>query len=213
MTAPPIARTALGALTGSWGAGVAVFRGVPYAQPPVGERRFAPAQPFPAWSGMRDATQHGPVAPQLGAKLAGAMGNYTRPQDEDCLTLTIATPVPDAGRRPVMVWLHGGAFTTGAGSLDWYDGSNLAREGDLVFVGVNYRIGALGFLCRDGIADGNLGIGDQAAALRWVRDHIAAFGGDPARVTLVGQSAGGGAIAALLLDRKARDLFHRAIMQ
>jgi len=213
MTEPPVARTALGALTGLWNDGVAVFRGVPYALPPVGERRFALAQPYPAWSGMRDATRHGPIAPQLGARLAGAMGNYTRPQDEDCLTLTIVTPAPDAGRRPVMVWLHGGAFTTGAGSLDWYDGATLARAGDLVFVGVNYRIGALGFLCRDGIADGNLGIGDQAAALRWVRDHIAAFGGDPAQVTLVGQSAGGGAIAALLLDRKARDLFHRAILQ
>ncbi|HEX4112128.1 MAG TPA: carboxylesterase family protein [Stellaceae bacterium] len=213
MTEPPVARTALGALTGLWGDGVALFRGVPYALPPVGAWRFAPAQPVPAWSGIRDATRHGPIAPQLPARLVASMGNYSRAQGEDCLTLTIATPTPDAGRRAVMVWLHGGAFTTGAGSLDWYDGANLAREGDMVVVGVNYRIGALGFLCRDGVADGNLGIGDQAAALRWVRDHIAAFGGDPERVTLVGQSAGGGAIAALLLDREARDLFHRAVLQ
>jgi para-nitrobenzyl esterase len=213
MTEPPVARTALGALCGLWNDGIAQFRGVPYALPPVGERRFAPAQPIQAWSGTRDATRHGPIAPQLPARLVAAMGNCIRPQNEDCLTLTIATPAPNQVRRPVMVWLHGGAFTTGAGSLDWYDGANLARAGEIVFVGVNYRIGALGFLCRDGIADGNLGIGDQAAALRWVRDHIEAFGGDPARVTLVGQSAGGGAVAALLLDPETRGLFHRAVLQ
>jgi para-nitrobenzyl esterase len=213
MAEPPVARTAPGVLAGLWDGGVAVFRGVPYARPPVGERRFAPAEPYPAWSGTRDATHHGPIAPQLPARLVAAMGDFRRAQDEDCLTLTIETPAADSGRRPVMVWLHGGAFTTGAGSLDWYDGADLTRTGDIVFVGVNYRIGALGFLCREGLADGNLGIGDQKAALRWIRDHIGAFGGDPARVTLVGQSAGGGAIAALLLDPEARGLFHRAILQ
>ena len=129
------------------------------------------------------------------------MGDFTRPQHEDCLTLTIWTPAPDSVRRPVLVWLHGGAYTTGAASLDWYDGSILSREGDIVVVGVNYRLGALGFLHYPGVCDGNLGIGDQQAALTWIRDHIAAFGGDPACVTVCGQSAGGGSIAQLLLTQ------------
>jgi para-nitrobenzyl esterase len=213
MTGSPLARTALGTLSGLERDGVALFLGVPFALPPTGTRRFRRAQAVPAWSGTRDATRHGPIAPQAAARLAAAMGSYTRRQDEDCLTLTIATPAPDEKRRPVMVWLHGGAFTTGAGSLDWYSGSNLARLGDIVVVGINYRLGALGFLCHGNIADGNLGIDDQRMALRWVRENIAAFGGDPARVTLVGQSAGGGAIAALLLDPEARGLFERAILQ
>jgi len=213
MTGPPVARTASGTLTGLEKDGVALFLGVPFALPPTGARRFARAEAHPAWSGTRDATRHGPVAPQTAARLVAAMGNYTRPQGEDCLTLTIATPAPDEKRRPVMVWLHGGAFTTGAGSLDWYIGSHLARSGDIVVVGVNYRLGALGFLCHGDLADGNLGIDDQVAALRWVAANIAAFGGDPDRVTLAGQSAGGGAIAALLLDAQARGLFHRAILQ
>jgi para-nitrobenzyl esterase len=213
MTGSPVARTALGSLTGLEKDGAALFLGVPFALPPTAARRFRCAQPVPAWSGMRDATRHGPVAPQTAARLAAAMGDYSRSQDEDCLTLTIATPAPDQKRRPVMVWLHGGAFTTGAGSLDWYIGSHLARTGDIVVVGVNYRLGALGFLCHGDIADGNLGIEDQRVALRWVRENIAAFGGDPANVTLVGQSAGGGAIAALLLHPEARGLFARAILQ
>lgn len=213
MSGSPVARTALGRLTGLEKDGVALFLGVPFALAPTGARRFRRAQAVPGWSRPHDATQHGPVAPQTAARLAAAMGNYTRLQDEDCLTLTIATPAPDGKRRPVMVWLHGGAFTTGAGSLDWYSGSHLARFGDIVVVGINYRLGALGFLCHRDIADGNLGIDDQRVALRWVRENIAAFGGDPGRVTLVGQSAGGGAIAALLLDPEARSLFERAILQ
>jgi len=213
MTGSPVARAAPGTLAGLEGDGVALFLGVPFAVPPVGTRRFQRAEALPSWPGARDATRHGPIAPQTAARLAAAMGSYSRPQDEDCLTLTIATPAADGKRRPVMVWLHGGAFTTGAGSLDWYVGSRLAKTGDIVVVGVNCRLGALGFLCQAGIADGNLGIDDQRLALRWVRENIAAFGGDPARVTLAGQSAGGGAIAALLLDPEARGLFDRAILQ
>jgi para-nitrobenzyl esterase len=203
---PPIAQTALGDLAGFWDDGVAEFRGVPYALPPVGERRFAPARPVPPWPGRRDATRHGPIAPQMSARVKAAMGDFTRPQDEDCLTLTIWTPATDSARRPVLVFLHGGAYATGAGSLDWYDGSRLARDGDMVVVGVNYRLGVLGFLCRPGIVESNLGIGDQHAALTWVRDHISSFGGDPACVTVAGQSAGGGSIAMLLLRPQSRRL-------
>ena len=208
-----IAHTALGDLRGVVENGVVTFRAVPYAAPPVGERRFAPPAPHPRWSGLRDATQHGPIAPQLPSRLGAAMGNYTRPQSEDCLTLTIATPAADGCARPVLVWLHGGAWITGAGSLDWYDGATLAREGDLVFVGVNHRLGALGFLHHPAIAPANLGTLDQVAALDWVCEHIAAFGGDPSRITIMGQSAGGTAIGRLLLDPSTRTLFQRAIIQ
>lgn len=209
----PIARTALGDLRGAWRDGLATFRGVPYAEPPVGERRFAAAEPVRAWSGLRDATVDGPIAPQLSSRLRVAMGDYQRPQSEDCLTLTIATPATDAKARPVLVWLHGGAWVTGAGSLDWYDGANLAREGDLVFVGVNYRLGALGWVHRPGIVDADCGLSDMIAALAWVRHHIAAFGGDPHCVTVIGQSAGATSIGRLLMLPEARPLYHRAIMQ
>jgi para-nitrobenzyl esterase len=209
----PIARTALGDLRGASRDGVATFRGVPFAEPPVGELRFAPAEPVRAWTGLRDATEHGRIAPQLPSRLRVAMGDYQRPRSEDCLTLTIATPAPDTRRRPVLVWLHGGAWVTGAGSLDWYDGTILAREGVIVFVGVNYRLGALGWLHRPGIADGDAGLTDMIAALTWVHSHIAAFGGDPDRVTVMGQSAGATSIGRMLMLPEARTLFHRAIMQ
>jgi para-nitrobenzyl esterase len=141
------------------------------------------------------------------------MGDFDRPQNEDCLSLTICTPAPDGQSRPVLVWLHGGAWISGAGSLDWYDGTQLAREGDIVFVGVNYRLGALGWLHRPGIIDTEAGTLDMIAALSWVRDHIAAFGGDPDCVTVMGQSAGATSIGRLAMLPEARNLFHRAIMQ
>jgi para-nitrobenzyl esterase len=209
----PVAHTALGDLEGLSIGGIATFRGVPYAMSPVGERRFAPPESLSPWAGIRDASEHGPIAPQAPSRLRLAMGDFSRKQSEDCLTLTIWTPAPDAKRRPVLVWLHGGAYLSGAGSLDWYDGSRLARDGDIVVVGVNYRLGALGYLRRRGISEGNLGLLDQQAALEWVRDHIVGFGGDPERVTLAGQSAGGSSIACLLTLPSARPLFHRAILQ
>lgn len=209
----PIARTTLGGLRGVWRDGISAFRGVPYASPPIGERRFAVAQPAQPWTGLRDASHHGPIAPQVPSRLRVAMGDFERPHDEDCLTLTICTPGPDAKARPVLVWLHGGAWISGAGSLDWYDGARLSREGDIVFVGVNYRLGALGWLHRPGIIDEEAGTSDMIAALVWVRDHIAAFGGDPACVTVMGQSAGATSIGRLLMLPEARPLFHRAIMQ
>ncbi len=186
---------------------------MPFAAPPIGALRFAPTQPPAAWTGLRNARRHGPIAPQPPSRLRAAMGDFTRPQDEDCLTLTITTPSADDARRPVLVWLHGGAWLSGAGSLDWYDGAALARAGDAVVVGVNYRLGPLGFLCWPGLADGLMGLRDIAAALRFVRDHIAAFGGDPANVTVMGQSAGGAAILRLLAMGEARGLFRRAIVQ
>jgi para-nitrobenzyl esterase len=135
------------------------------------------------------------------------------PQGEDCLTLTISTPGSGGGSRPVVVWLHGGAYLTGSGSLAWYDGARLAREGDLVVVGVNYRLGALGYLCQTGLSDGAAGVEDVLSALRWIHAHVAAFGGDPDRVTLMGQSAGGGMICYLLARGQAPGLFRRAILQ
>ncbi len=213
MADAPVAHTALGDLRGAWRDGIVAFHAVPYAAPPVGELRFAPAAPVHAWSGQRDATRHGPIAPQVPSRLRVAMGDFVRPQDEDCLTLTICTPAPDAKARPVLVWLHGGAWISGAGSLDWYDGSRLAREGDIVLVGVNYRLGALGWLHRPGIVDAEAGTSDMVAALAWVRDHIAGFGGDPACVTVMGQSAGATSIGRLLMLPEARGLFRRVIMQ
>lgn len=209
----PIAATSLGSLRGVCRDGIAAFHGVPYAAPPIGERRLAPTMPVAGWAGLRDARQHGPIAPQLPSRLRVAMGDYVRAQAEDCLTLTICTPAADGAARPVLVWLHGGAWISGAGSLDWYDGAHLARDGGIVFVGVNYRLGALGWLHRPGIVDVEPGTADMIAALTWVRDHIAAFGGDPGRVTVMGQSAGATSIGRLLMLPEARALFHRAILQ
>jgi para-nitrobenzyl esterase len=208
-----LVRTNPGELRGAREGGVAVFRGVPYAAAPVGELRFQPPQPVPAWRGARDATKDGPIAPQGRSRLAHVMGDFERPQSEDCLTLNIWTPAPDSKKRPVLVWIHGGAFSSGAGSLAWYSGERFAANGDLVAVSINYRLGALGFLCLPGVSDGNLGLLDQVAALRFVRDNIAAFGGDPDNVTVVGQSAGAASIAILMTMQQARGLFRRAILQ
>src|SRR5579862_8204683 len=209
----PVVRTKPGELRGVTENGVVVFRAVPYAAPPIGELRFSPPQPMPAWRGMRDASKDGPIAPQGRSRLAHVMGDFERPQSEDCLTLNIWTPAADGKKRPVMVWIHGGAFASGAGSLPWYSGERFAAQGDLVFVSINYRLGALGFLCLPGVSPGNLGLLDQVAALRFVRDNIAAFGGDPNNVTVIGQSAGAASIAILMTMRQADGLFRRAILQ
>src|SRR6202034_4427823 len=132
---------------------------------------------------------------------------------EDCLTLTVWTPAADSAKRPVLVWIHGGAFSSGAGSLPWYSGEQFAAQDDMVVVSINYRLGALGFLCLPGISDGNLGLLDQIAALRFVRENAAAFGGDPDNVTVVGQSAGASSIAILMTMRPPDGLFRRAILQ
>jgi len=208
-----VAGTKAGELRGARENDTIVFRAVPYAAPPVGELRFSPPQPAAAWRGVRDASKDGPIAPQGRSRLAHVMGDFERPQSEDCLTLNVWTPAVDGKKRPVMVWIHGGAFTSGAGSLPWYSGERFAADGDLVFVSINYRLGALGFLCLPGVSPGNLGLLDQVAALRYVRDNIAAFGGDPDNVTVIGQSAGAASIAILMTMPQGGGLFHRAIMQ
>jgi para-nitrobenzyl esterase len=209
----PVAHTALGDLRGFFIDGIAAFDGVPYAAPPIGCLRFAPAEPMSAWEYLRDATRHGPIPPQLPPRLSVGGMPAPRPQHEDCLTLTIRTPAPDGNGRPVIVWLHGGAFLSGMGSSDQTNGSRLAQEGDLVFVGVNYRLGALGWLHRPGIVDAQPGLSDMIAALHWVRDHIVGFGGDPSRVTVMGQSAGANAIARMLMTPGIDAPFRRAILQ
>ncbi|WP_020671150.1 carboxylesterase/lipase family protein [Amycolatopsis nigrescens] len=206
----PVAEAPDGKLRGLAAGGVLTFRGVRYAT----ARRFAAPEPVPAWPGVLDATEHGQVSPQPPSRLDGVMGppRDEQVQGEDCLNLTITTP-GTTGRRPVLVWLHGGAFSSGAGSLNWYDGRALAAQGDVVVAGVNYRLGALGFLRRPGVSPGNLGLLDQLAALRWIQRNIAAFGGDPECVTVLGQSAGAQSIACLLAAGVADGLLHRAIMQ
>jgi para-nitrobenzyl esterase len=207
------AHTTIGDLQGTQEDGILRFRAVPYAAPPVGPLRFAPPSPPTTWTGLRDARNHGPIPPQPPSRLRLAMGEFVREQAEDCLTLTIATPAADNARRPVLVWLHGGAWLSGAGSLDWYDGAALAKSGDVVVIGVNYRLGPLGFLHYPGLADGMMGLHDMVAALRFVQANVENFGGDPNCVTLMGQSAGGGAIFRLITIEETKGLFHRAIVQ
>ncbi|MBL8384826.1 MAG: carboxylesterase family protein [Burkholderiales bacterium] len=195
-------------VVGTRDGGVCRFAALPFARPPVGPLRFAPPQPA-AWPAELDATRPGPVAPQLPSRLREAMGDFDAPQSEDCLHLTVWTPAPDRARRPVVVWLHGGAWQSGAGAIDWYAGAQLAARGDIVVVAPNYRLAALGWLYLPG-ETANVGLLDSEAAVDWVARHIDAFGGDPDRITLMGQSAGGLDIACLMA-RKPR--FSRVILQ
>jgi para-nitrobenzyl esterase len=212
--------TQSGKIRGREQRGVLSFRGIPYAAPPVGRLRFRRPEPPAPWAGVRDALASGPGAPQGVGTRFGAFSRVatSAATSEDCLTLDVATPAADGARRPVLVWLHGGAFVMGAGSALAYDGVRLARRGDVVVVTLNYRLGALGFLALGSLAPGagfdeNLGLRDQIAALDWVRANIAAFGGDPANVTVFGESAGAMSVGALLGSARARGLFARAIAQ
>ncbi|MFH8348988.1 carboxylesterase/lipase family protein [Streptomyces sp. NPDC018045] len=203
MSEQPRVRTIEGVVEGRRRQGCAVFRGIPYAQPPVGTLRFAAPAPPRRWDGTRQAAEFGPVAPQSGPALASPPGGT------DWLTLNVCTPEPGAAGLPVLVWIHGGAYIAGASSDPAYDPTAPAKAG-LVVVSVNYRLGVEGFALLEG-APPNRGLLDQIAALHWVRRNIASFGGDPDRVTVAGQSAGAGSIATLLTMKPARGLFRRAI--
>ncbi|HWA92415.1 MAG TPA: carboxylesterase/lipase family protein [Rhizomicrobium sp.] len=211
-----IVEIAQGRLKGFVKDGVLRFNGIPYAKPPVGLLRWLPAQAAEGWAGVRDAARFGAIAPQVRSAAEALIGGTPGEQSEDCLYLNIWTPSLD-GARPVMAWIHGGAFVTGAGSLGTYNGKRLAAQGDVVVATINYRLGALGFLnLRDAggpAGSGTQGLTDQAMALRWVKDNIAKFGGDPGNVTIFGESAGAMSIGALLAMPSARGLFHKAILQ
>ncbi len=198
--------TGLGRLAGRREGAAISFRGVPYAGPTP---RFAPPAPPAAWPGLRDASTDGPIPPQSRSRLALVMGDFDKPQAEDCHYLTIWTPAADNRRRPVLFWIHGGGFSSGAGSLPWYDGAALAALGDIVVVTPNYRLGPFGYLYAPGLSPANLGLQDQVAALDWVTSHIADFGGDPGAITVGGQSAGGHSTLMLTQAGLAR----RAILQ
>lgn len=209
----PVAETAEGPVQGISADGVDIFRAIPYAAPPTGDRRWSPPEPAEKRGGLFDAGTRGAAPIQPPSRLAHVMGELDFAQSEDCLTLTVNRPSAPGDRRPVLVWLHGGAFSSGGGDLTWYSGEPLARNGDMVVVGVNYRLGALGFLRHPAIGPGNLGLRDQIQALEWIRENIASFGGDPDNVTLCGQSAGAWSIALHLANDRAGALFHRAILQ
>ena len=209
-----IAHTSLGDLRGTTEGGVRVWRGVAYAQQPVGQRRFLAPAPLEPWTGVRDAVEHGPLPPQ-GRSFVGGGRDDPKIRDEACLTVTVWSP-DTGGALPVMVWIPGGAFVYGAGQLQLYNGSRLAANGNVVVVNVTYRIGVFGGFELGDLGDGfddNLCLRDQIAALNWVRDNIAAFGGDPDRVTVFGESAGATSVLALLASPAAEGLFARAIAQ
>ena len=218
-TKGPVVETRRGRMQGTVEGGVRVFRGIPFAKPPVGPRRFAAPEASEAWPGVRDATRFGPASHQASRPLAPILGILVDEENEDCLSLNVWTPAPgDGGRRPVMVWIHGGAWVIGSGSERTYDASHLVRRGDVVVVTINYRLGPFGFLRTRELGGGldttgNEAMLDQVAALEWVRDEITAFGGDPGNVTVFGESAGSVNIACLLTMPAARGLFHRAVLQ
>jgi para-nitrobenzyl esterase len=217
---PVVVPTTRGALAGAWHDGVARFAGIPFAAPPVGDLRFRPPAPPIAWDGERDATRFGPVSAQNPSLMDALFGGEAEPWSEDCLHLNVWTPDPTPGgdeHRPVMVWIHGGGFEMGSGSSPLYHGASFARSG-VVLVSLNYRLGSLGFLELGQVdpaeaGSGNVGLLDQVAALEWVRDNIASFGGDPANVTVFGESAGAMSVSLLLSMPAARGLFHKAIAQ
>ncbi len=216
-----ITSTKSGKLEGSYQNGIYVFKGIPYAAAPVGNLRWMTPQPVAPWEGVRPAKQYGAMAPQnLMAAPSDSpfVPNFGgQPQSEDCLFLNIWTPGLDDARRPVMFWIHGGAFIIGSGSEAFLEDGKLAKRGDIVLVSINYRLGAAGFMNLNEItggkipATGNEGMLDQVAALEWVQENIAAFGGDPDNVTVFGFSAGGMSIGTLLALPAAKGTFHKAI--
>jgi para-nitrobenzyl esterase len=209
-------KIAQGSLHGAAIDGIDSYKDIPYAAPPVGDLRWHAPQPGPSWTGARDATDFGPVCPQ---NRRPSIFNPKLPQSEDCLTLNVWTPKADANAKlPVMVWIHGGGFIEGSSALPLYDGTDLAKHG-VVIVSLNYRLGALGFFdhpalkTESGFDSGDFGLLDQVAALKWVQQNIAAFGGDPSQVTIFGESAGGVSVNDLIASPLGRGLFIRAISE
>ncbi|MBI4672144.1 MAG: carboxylesterase/lipase family protein [Chloroflexi bacterium] len=222
MTVPisnaPIVKIQSGALQGVRENNLSVFKGIPYAAPPIGESRWREPQPVAAWSGVRPADAFGKACIQPVAKSLEGAGEVG-PQSEDCLYLNVWTPNPDpAAKLPVMVWIHGGALVIGAGSLPLYDGAALAQRGAVV-VTFNYRLGPLGFFSHPALEQANpkgpvnFGLLDEIAVLKWVQQNIAAFGGDPNNVMIFGESAGGESVLALFASPLAQGLFHKGIAQ
>ncbi len=211
-----IVETTSGPIEGREKNGTLLFAGVPYAAPPIGEARFKAARPAEPWQEVRPAKRFGPAAPQVPS--GGLTSSAEVRWDEDCLTLNIATPAADGRKRPVLFWIHGGAYRTGQGAIPWYAGGKFATQGDIVTVSINYRLGALGFLDLSHLGEeyatsGANGLLDQITALRWVKDNIERFGGDPDKVTIAGESAGGFAVSTLLASPEADGLFRGAIPQ
>jgi para-nitrobenzyl esterase len=213
-----IVETGCGKLEGIVERGLYVFKGVPYAAPPVGELRWLPPQPPAKWSGVRPAKTYGTTAPQP-AELLPVLPSEPEPRNEDCLFLNIYSPGLDGSRRPVMVWIHGGAFSMGSGSARMYSTGTLASNRGIVLVTLNYRLGVLGFLNLNEVtkgripSTGNEGLLDQIAALKWVKENIAGFGGDPENITVFGESAGAMSVGCLLNIPQAGGLFGKAILE
>jgi para-nitrobenzyl esterase len=224
--APAVVVTTAGKMRGTHAAGVYAFRGVPYGATTAGAGRFQPPAKLKPWSGIRDTTELGPRSPQLLSSFHGFVPPEVEVMDrdekmgEDCLVLNVWTAALDRGRKlPVMVWLHGGGYTSGSGGFICYDGRELARKHEVVVVTLNHRLTAFGYLYLAGFgseryaASSNVGNLDIIAALEWIRDNIVAFGGDPGSVTIFGQSGGGGKVSSLMAMPAARGLFKRAIVQ
>ena len=207
-----------GKFEGSTEGALRIFKGIPYALPPVGQARWRPPSPLPRSPGVTNATQFGPACPQPKSRIASIYAEELGPVSEDCLTLNIWTRA-DARKAPVFVWIHGGAFTTGSSSETFYDGARLAQQG-LVVVSINYRLGVLGYLAHPELSaesprgiSGNYAVLDQIEALRWIQLNIGAFGGDASNVTIAGESSGGLSVVYLMAVPEARGLFAKAIAQ
>jgi len=212
--AEPVVETAQGRVRGRQADGVLVFKGLRYGADTGGAHRFRPPRPPEPWAGVRDAFDYGDQAPQYAGRLAAAT-----PMSEDCLRINIWTPAADRRRRPVLLWFHGGGFEAGSGSSPLYDGARLVKRGDVVLCTINHRLNVLGFcdlsgpLGADFAQSGNCGYLDLVAALRWVRENIEAFGGDPGNVMIFGQSGGGRKVSLCFAGRDAAGLFHRGVVQ